>query len=477
MSTLDFSLLKPIPSSSIVGLSTTANSTPAYIIPNTPASSFQQPAQTPAASIYSTAPSTVVKSSPSAVASPTGAGLSYTIKSGDTLAAIAARYGTTVSALAAANGITNPNLIIAGKPLNIPSAAPVNAQTPASTAPTNETLPAGQFKTPSGAIVDANGQIVKPAPVAGAPVTPDASALAKAAGEAGLSVSDYESLLGGNTAVSSAEHKAIATELGISDAEAAAFAKPKETTQAVYDHAYSSAGLDQLHAKIVSLIDSINAKKQTASDAIGTVNENPFLDEKSRVGRGKRVLDQANAEIQNEVDLLTQMQGLYTQGVTEVNNLVARTSADFKDNQTQAQAYLNYLQTKAQQKADQLKSDKTIIASNTVTDYLKGRAKATAAAAKAKAPDLVGSATTGYFRWDAGTMSFVPVIKGTGGSGGSTTFKPTSAQKASVGQFLNTSAGKELTGGVAVTSADLDELFGDQTTFYALLQQANDAGY
>src|SRR5437016_2750520 len=50
----------------------------------------------------------------------------YRIRSGDTLAAIAARYHTSVSALAKANGIGNVNLIRAGATLTIPgsNAAP-----------------------------------------------------------------------------------------------------------------------------------------------------------------------------------------------------------------------------------------------------------------------------------------------------------------------------------------------------------------
>jgi hypothetical protein len=47
-------------------------------------------------------------------------GTKYTIKPGDNLSTIAKQYGTTVSALQSANGIKNPNLIIAGKTLNIP---------------------------------------------------------------------------------------------------------------------------------------------------------------------------------------------------------------------------------------------------------------------------------------------------------------------------------------------------------------------
>ena len=43
----------------------------------------------------------------------------YTVKSGDTLSAIASRYGTTVNALAALNGIANPDRIYAGQRLRL----------------------------------------------------------------------------------------------------------------------------------------------------------------------------------------------------------------------------------------------------------------------------------------------------------------------------------------------------------------------
>ncbi|MGC4122473.1 MAG: peptidoglycan-binding protein [Myxococcales bacterium] len=46
----------------------------------------------------------------------------YTIRSGDTLSAIASRYNTSVERLASANGIRNPNVISAGQTLNIPGA-------------------------------------------------------------------------------------------------------------------------------------------------------------------------------------------------------------------------------------------------------------------------------------------------------------------------------------------------------------------
>lgn len=48
----------------------------------------------------------------------------HTIRSGDTLSALAARYNTSVAKLAKLNKIANPNLIFAGKKLQIPGGAP-----------------------------------------------------------------------------------------------------------------------------------------------------------------------------------------------------------------------------------------------------------------------------------------------------------------------------------------------------------------
>lgn len=46
--------------------------------------------------------------------------MNYQIRRGDTLSALAARFGTSVSALAKANGIKNVNLIYAGATLRVP---------------------------------------------------------------------------------------------------------------------------------------------------------------------------------------------------------------------------------------------------------------------------------------------------------------------------------------------------------------------
>ena len=63
---------------------------------------------------------------------PSGNGAQYTVRSGDTLSAIGARFGVSYQAIASANGIANPNLIYPGQRLTIPGRS---APAPEPTAP------------------------------------------------------------------------------------------------------------------------------------------------------------------------------------------------------------------------------------------------------------------------------------------------------------------------------------------------------
>jgi LysM repeat protein len=62
-----------------------------------------------------------------------GTARSHTVASGETLAGIARRYGTTVGAIVTANRVSNPNLIRAGQVLTVPAGASSPASTPAPT--------------------------------------------------------------------------------------------------------------------------------------------------------------------------------------------------------------------------------------------------------------------------------------------------------------------------------------------------------
>lgn len=67
---------------------------------------------------------TTAEASPSYTAGGSGCSQFYTVKCGDTLGNIAWRYGTTASGLAQLNGISNPNLIFPGQTICVKAATP-----------------------------------------------------------------------------------------------------------------------------------------------------------------------------------------------------------------------------------------------------------------------------------------------------------------------------------------------------------------
>jgi LysM repeat protein len=87
-------------------------SSSARVTPSPASTATPTPAPTPAAT---RTPRPTRSPKPTAMATRT-----YTVKPGDTLSAIAARFGTTVQAIAQLNGITNPSLIRPGQVLKIP---------------------------------------------------------------------------------------------------------------------------------------------------------------------------------------------------------------------------------------------------------------------------------------------------------------------------------------------------------------------
>lgn len=77
---------------------------------------------------------------PTPAPAPQPATNTYTVKSGDTLSAIAARYGTTWQNLAAINNLSNPNLIHPGQVLKVTGSAAPQPATPTYTVKSGDTL-------------------------------------------------------------------------------------------------------------------------------------------------------------------------------------------------------------------------------------------------------------------------------------------------------------------------------------------------
>ncbi len=114
----------------------TPSRTPTGVAPlpatNTP--SATRPPATATSNLAEASPSaTVIALITDVAETETPAPQTYTVKAGETLSEIAARFDVSVGALAAANGITNPALIKAGQVLVIPGATGGDEATPGST--------------------------------------------------------------------------------------------------------------------------------------------------------------------------------------------------------------------------------------------------------------------------------------------------------------------------------------------------------
>lgn len=300
---------------------------------------------------------------------------------------------------------------------------------------------------------------------AGAPTAPNYSETAKAYGAGGASYGDYQDYLKTATGVSKEESDKIKADLGIPETVEALFAKPAQTTVELYNTAYANAGLADIKAKITELNDSVAKKRADLTEAVGAIDENPFLTETSRIGRGRNALNQAEQSINNDLLAIGQYQDLYTAGINEVNNLVSMQRQDFQDDQALNTAKLNYLLAQAEVEIDQLGADRFKEAQASNTDFFN-----------ATQPDLIGTSETGYYEWNGMLGKYTQVIAPSGGGSSSSTFKPSANDSSLVGRYLNTEEGKALYNGETLTTEDLDTIMSDSTLFYALLQKANEAG-
>lgn len=313
---------------------------------------------------------------------------SYSVQAGDSLSKIAQTNGMTLQQLLDLNPSykANPNMVQIGANLTLSGGSPVSNITP----------------TNNSTVVD-NTKVTDP------------SVIATQAGQAGLTPDQYNKIVDNSSSVTQAESDAIAKSLGIPALEGQLFSIPSQSSQQLYDQAYSTSGLSDIKAKIQALNDSIATDRSNLTSATAQIDENPFLIESSRVGRGKRILAQAESTINNKLDQIKQLQGVYDNGINEINGIISRNQADFNTNQSVNTAKLNYLKAKAESQITNLKASKV----NSATDnssYLSNT--------QGKAPSVVGSATTGYFTYDPTTKKFVQV-SGANGGGSTTSTKGT----------------------------------------------------
>ncbi len=342
---------------------------------------------------------------PTQTVTPQTAGGTYTVAGGDSLSKIAQKNGMSLSQLLELNPSykANPNLVQIGATLNLAGGQkqPATVVTPSNPVPTPTSY---QTPTPT------------------APTT--AQTIAEQAGKAGYTPDQYQKMIEQNNTVTQAESDAIAKELGIPTVEGELFKKPSQSSQQIYEQAYASSGLADIKAKIQAIDDEVAKERALLTEAIGKIDENPFLTETSRVGRGKRILDQAEQRINNKLNQAKSYQDIYNQGISEVNNMVTRNQNDFNTDQTINTAKLNYLQKKAEQQTTLLKAGKVAGATD-LSSYMKSTAGQTS-------PKVIGTSETGYFTYDTTTKKFIQI------AGTQKTTTPTSTKKTVSGTLTYT---------------------------------------
>lgn len=234
--------------------------------------------------------------------------------------------------------------------------------------------------------------------------------LAEIAGSAGLTLKEFKELQASNSAPTAQEIRDIADELGITELEASAFKKPTKTTQQLYDEALTASGLTEIRAKVLAIDEEIARLRKEQRDAVAEIDENPFLTEKSRVGRGRRAYDQAQGTIDSLLEQKRSYNEFYDKGIQQINDLVARQQNDFGINQAIDEAKLNYLNKKLDTRAEQLKNER-MNDLGSLEAFLEARPEDTSA------PDRFGSPTTGYYVWDKDLQEYRQIVAPTGKSG------------------------------------------------------------
>jgi len=238
-----------------------------------------------------------------ATAAPAAAGGAHTVASGETVSAIAKRYGTTVAAVVSANGLDSRAFIRVGQTLTIPGASGAATTTAAATAPAatggRHTVASGEtvsaiakrYGTTVEAITSANGLDSRAFIRVGQTLTiPGASGAATAApaatGGAQLVGNTFLGRTYAPTVVASANaNKAALIAMGV-PSRAAMQAKVAATAR--------SMGVDPALAQAIAFQESgFNHTSVSPANAIGTMQVIPSSGEwaSQLVGRDLNLLD------------------------------------------------------------------------------------------------------------------------------------------------------------------------------------------
>ena len=342
--------------------------------------------------------------------------MDYTIKSGDTLSAIAKANNTTVEALSKANSIADPNKINAGAILKLPET------------------------TMAGADINA-GDIKGGAPVVETPIVPtktqtDANAISAFTDEQLKRIEAEKtkttSALGGDTSKSTTENL-------ITKAQERPTIDTASKLKTELETAGATAISDELklaNTKLGTLkgeVEQLDIKEQTEIDALeNSAITRGAIDREKTVIQRKYASQKAlkNAEYSAQAATVAALQGNYTiakdaakdavdaytydyqQNVKTFDTLFSVYSDSLKDFDTEEKNILQVAAKNAQDTLDKVTAEKKEVVALSVdnpnagikiTDTLAQAQEKALANPSQKAPNVIGSADTGYLQWNSQT--------------------------------------------------------------------------
>jgi LysM repeat protein len=244
---------------------------------------------------------TIPTSGGAAAAAPAATGGSHTVASGETVSAIAKRYGTTVAAIVSANGLDSRAFIRVGQTLTVPGAGATATAAPAATTTAgggSHTVASGEtvsaiakrYGTTVAAIVSANGLDSRAFIRVGQTLTvPGAGATATAA------PASSGTQLVGNTFLGRTYAPSVVASANANKASLIAMGVPsKADMQARVASTARAMGVDPALAQAIAFQESgFNHTSVSPANAIGTMQVIPTSGEwaSQLVGRDLNLLD------------------------------------------------------------------------------------------------------------------------------------------------------------------------------------------
>jgi murein DD-endopeptidase MepM/ murein hydrolase activator NlpD len=357
--------------------------------------------------------------------------MEYKIQTGDTLSALASKYGTDVNSLVAANKIADPNKIYAGQTLNIPevtnnktmNGADINASEIKDNLPeVNQAEPSSTTNTNANTILEFTTEQQKK-------IESEKKALA---GEIGQ--------VEGETATEALIKKA--------ETRPTIDTETKRQQEMVESGATDLMGqVSQQNIKVSTIkgeVEKIDTQEQTEIDALeNTGMSRGAIDREKTVIQRKYASQRAlkNAELSAEAAILSAIQGNYAMAKGAATDAVNDYTYDYQQNvktfdnlfsiysdwvgnlDSKEQNILYKAAETAQNELDKTKEEKTNVmslamkynaygAGITINDSLnEAQAKASQVSGEAES-QIVGSASEGYQRYNPATNTFTPITGG-----------------------------------------------------------------